>query len=105
MNTFRNTAIPEPNSVNKSVTGLDESLADGIKKDSDDIEMETIEKSITDLIKENHYYHGDNALQKLPHNRFNFRKKRSQLHINIAAGLNSIKYRLKKNYFGQSERF
>jgi hypothetical protein len=57
-----------------------------------------------DLLKDDHFYQEENSFGHTQNKNKKFFKKRSQLHVNIAAGLNSIKYRLKKNYFGHSQR-
>ncbi len=75
---------------------------DDLKKE---IEITDIEKDTSHVIKEDHFYRKENSIDKeTPKPNFGFKKKRSQFAITLAAGLNSIKYRLKKNYFGQINR-
>jgi hypothetical protein len=67
--------------------------------------MSIIEKNIVDLLKEDHFYKEENSQEnKIPVYQRRFRKKRSKLAINLSASIDSIKYRLKRNYFGQNQR-
>jgi len=69
------------------------------------IEMSQIENNIIDLLKDDHFYKEENSQEnKIPVSQIRYRKKRSQLAINLSASIDSIKYRLKRNYFGQNQR-
>ncbi len=97
--------ISQPNSINESGVGLDESLTSDLKIEiKEENNLNATEKSIMDLLKDDHFYQEENTFGHPQSKNKKFFKKRSQLHVNIAAGLNSIKYRLKKNYFGHSQR-
>jgi hypothetical protein len=82
-----------------------ESAEDGenIKK-NDDLELRTVNRSIKDVMKDDHFYQEENSGEIKSDKKKRFYKKKSILEISLVTGFNSIKYRLKKNYFGGAQR-
>jgi hypothetical protein len=74
-------------------------------EDDREIEEKSRNSKITDFMKDDHFYTEENSIRESRNNNFiKLLKKKSSLNVSIINSLNSIKYRLKKNYFGHRER-
>ena len=83
---------------------LNESGENGENIKNDDLELRTVNRSIADVMKDDHFYQEENSRDIKSDKKKRFYKKKSILEISLVTGFNSIKYRLKKNYFGSAQR-
>lgn len=61
--------------------------------------------TIASVVKYEHFYKEDNSLDNTQMQKSKkLRKKKGKLNLKFKTGLNSIKYRLKKNYFENKDR-
>jgi len=91
----------EKNEIDQSNLNVSDENCENSK--NSDLELKTVNRSIVDVMKDQHFYKEENSCEIKPDKRKKIYKKKSVLEISILTGFNSIKYRLKKNYFGGAQ--